>query len=140
MVRIVKVVQNNQERKQLSQSIVLASRKLIEAKEPNELVQDLAAFITLNLKSLYQNVNHSAEAWERRGYWLKADRYRLEWEWVNRMSNAMLEAFLGDDIQSMISVSEEILQKLKNIKLPKRSNADEPWIGARFKIIKKRGT
>lgn len=134
MSRLVKVESGYLERIRLSQAVVIASKELLNQSLQSELTRDLAAFISLTLTSLYESVNRSVNAWEKRGYWLKADRFRLQWEWTDRLSREMMEALKRDDWASMASISAEVLEKLKDIKIPKRGKFGTPWSGARMKV------
>jgi len=66
------------ERTQLTRAVVLALRELMRQTETNRETQDLAAFIVLALENIAATIDSSVEAWEKRGYWLKADRFRMD--------------------------------------------------------------
>lgn len=134
MSRVIKVERNITERKRLEQAIVLASKELLDRDEKDDAMRDLAAFVSYALKTLYANINQSAEAWEKRGYWLKADRFRMEWEWSKHFGDALADALSNDAWELMRSISTQILDKMKDVKLPQRNTLGKPWIGARLKM------
>ncbi len=39
----------------------------------------------LALEEINSNIDKSVEAWEKRGYWVKADKFRLDWEWSGKL-------------------------------------------------------
>ena len=51
--------------------------------------RDLAAFIAISLEKIFETVETSVVAWEKKGYWVKADRFRLEWEWSKNHERAL---------------------------------------------------
>jgi len=44
--------------------------------------RDMAATLVYALRGIEATIEQSTLAWEKRNYYLKADRYRREWEWV----------------------------------------------------------
>jgi hypothetical protein len=51
-------------------------------KEPG--LFELGAALTASLKEIRDSVDRTAEAWEKRDYWLKADAFRRQWSWVEK--------------------------------------------------------
>lgn len=117
-------------RTQLSRSIVLALRELMRQAEPDTNSRDLAAFIIMALNEINQTVETSVAAWEKKGYWLKADRFRLDWEWAGRQSENMRKALLADDWATIAMSAAQVAQKLMNVDVPVRHKLGTPWVGA----------
>ena len=69
------------ERDRLVKSIALALRELSATHEFNQKVKDLTAYIALALMSVSDTTKITVSAWEKRGYWVKADKFHLEWIW-----------------------------------------------------------
>ncbi|UCD98007.1 MAG: hypothetical protein JSV42_13745 [Chloroflexota bacterium] len=130
MSRIIKLEGVGKQRNRMTREVVLAIRELMQQGEVNEKTRDLAAFITLNLEAIYQTIDKTVEAWEKRDYWVKADRFRLEWSWTGQLAEKMREAILAEDWQTVAITSAEAAQKLGNILIPSRHRMGEPWEGA----------
>ena len=81
-------------RNRLTKSIVLAIRKLMQKGQPDRESLDMAAYVVLALEKISESVNSSATAWEKRDYWLKADRFRMDWAWVDTRSSVLRQAIL----------------------------------------------
>lgn len=128
--RIIKLEGVGKQRNRMTREVVLAIRELMQQGEVNEKTRDLAAFITLNLEAIYQTIDKTVEAWEKRDYWVKADRFRLEWSWTGQLAEKMREAILAEDWQTVAITSAEAAQKLGNIQIPSRHRMGEPWEGA----------
>lgn len=60
----------------------------ITAKERNDVI----AFIVLSLKEVEKTLEDTIRPWEKRGYWSKADQFRLEWEWVGKVNDQIIDA------------------------------------------------
>lgn len=122
------------ERNLLVRSVVLALRELMQQTEPNQATMDLAAYIAMALSQIDQTVEVSVSAWEKRGYWLKADRFRLDWAWANRLGETMRAAVLDEDWGAVALTAGQVAQRLKDVAVPKRGGVGTPWIGARKRL------
>jgi hypothetical protein len=133
--RIISTEGGTKERTRLSKAVVKAIRLLAQQQQPNEETRDLAAFIAIALDEMYKTVETSVLAWEKKDYWVKADRFRMEWEWCNRTSTAMNKAVLSEDWGTVAATSGVIAQKLMKIQLAPGARIGTPWVGA-YKQLK----
>ena len=130
MGRVIDPYGVGKRRTQLMRGVVLAIREFTVQNEVNELTRDLAAFIILALQEVSETIDQTVSAWEKRGYWLKADRFRLEWAWAETCSVKMHEALMEEDWLAVASTAADIAQKAHNVKVPKRHRLGTPWVGA----------
>jgi hypothetical protein len=128
--RIINPETAGKERTQLSKAIVLALRELMQQSEPNNTSRDLVAFIALALETIDGTIDSSVGAWEKRGYWVKADQFRMEWAWAGHTGQALRQALLAEDWGAVAQNAVKVAQKFNNIKLPQRNRLGEPWQGA----------
>jgi hypothetical protein len=122
------------QRAQLSKAVVLALRELMRQTEPDAHSRDLAAFIAISLEKIYETVETSVVAWEKKGYWVKADRFRLDWEWSQIMSERLRQAVMADDWATVAVTSAQVAQRLMKVGVPIRHRLGTPWEGAWQKI------
>ena len=118
------------ERTQLTKGIVLAVRELARQTEITDQAKDLAAFIALALKSISDGIDISVAAWEKRGYWVKADRFRMEWLWTGQAADKMKSAILADDWGTIAMLLPKIAQKFSKIMVSENHRLGTPWVGA----------
>ena len=130
MSRVINPEGAGKERTRLVKAIVLAMRELMRQTEPNEHSRDLAAFIALALLEISETVESSVAAWEKKGYWVKADRFRMDWSWSGRLGAQMRQAVLQDDWASVALVAAQVGGKLSGVDVPIRHRLGEPWVGA----------
>jgi hypothetical protein len=135
MSRVFKTESSSTERNRLSKGIVLALRELMQQTEPNNLSFDLVSFISIALDNIYKSIDRSCAAWEKKGYWVKADRFRREWEWSGARSIDLRNALLADDWAKVAVLAAGIGIKFNKIKVSARHRLGTPWIGAN-KLIK----
>jgi len=132
--RIIKSESAGKERTQLTRGVVVALRELMKQKELNQETLDLLAFITLALESISATLDASVEAWEKRGYWLKADRFRRDWAWAGRLSARLRQALAAEDWPTASQVAAELLGQLNHIEVPQNHRLGKPWVGAWEKL------
>jgi hypothetical protein len=135
--RVINPDSAGKERNRMSRGVVLAIRELMKQAQPDAHSRDLAAFIALALIEISKTIDVSVAAWEKRGYWVKADRFRMDWAWAEKYGNAMRQAVLTDDWAAIAATAVQIAQKLGNIKVPVRHRLGEPWQGAREALEKR---
>ena len=127
------------DRTRLSKSIVIALRELMKQSEPNEQTRDLTAFVALALEEISNNIDTSVEAWEKRGYWVKADKFRLDWEWSGKYANNLRNALLKEDWGAVAMTSVQIGQKFNKLTIAEHHRLGTPWVGA-YKLLKTKRT
>jgi hypothetical protein len=135
--RIIKTETVGKQRIQLSKAVFLSVRELAKQADTGPEAHDLAAFISEALRIISEGIDESVSAWEKRGYWVKADRFRMEWSWAGEISKKMKTAVLTNDWTKVAEYSAIIAQKLPKIKISTRHRSGTPWVGA-FELIRTR--
>jgi hypothetical protein len=118
------------DRTRLTKAIVLAIRELAKQQDITEEAKDLAAFISLALKSISEGIDVSVAAWEKRDYWIKADRFRMEWAWTGQYADKIKVAIFTDDWGTIAMAIPQIAQKLNKIVVSENHRLGRPWQGA----------
>jgi len=122
------------DRDQLTKAIVVALNELAKKGALSEERRDLAAFIYLSLQAISETIDPTVEAWEKRGYWVKADRYRMEWSWTGQATQQMKEALFADDWERIAQLTDQIGEKLTRVKVSPHHRLGQPWVGAWEKL------
>lgn len=130
MGRVINPDTAGRERNRLTRAIALAVRELGRQTGPGPEARDLAAFLALGLEAIAATIDASVGAWEKRGYWVKADRFRLDWQWTGQLAAKMQAAVLDEDWGQVIALSAQIAQKLGGVSVPERHRLGRPWQGA----------
>ncbi len=134
MSRVINPDSAGKERTQLSKGIVLAIHELARQTDTGAEARDLAAFIALALVQIEEGIDASVAAWEKRGYWVKADRFRMEWLWTGSSAQKMKAALLADDWGTIAMTMPLIAEKLSKVKVPAGHRLGRPWVGAWKKL------
>jgi hypothetical protein len=128
--RIIRTASASKDRALLEKGIVVAIHELVKQTETDKSTYDLVAYISLSLKAIEETIEESVTAWEKRGYWLKADRYRMEWSWTGKVSGELHQALLREDWGKIAEVIAKVTQKMSKVKVPVKNKIGTPWTGS----------
>jgi len=115
--------------------VVLAIRELIRQTQPDDTTRDLAAFISLALEAIAGTIDSSVTAWEKRGYWVKADRFRMDWAWSSRLAGMMRQAVETEDWLKVAQTTVQVAERLIGIQVSQNHRMGTPWVGAYRKMM-----
>jgi hypothetical protein len=133
--RVINPESAGKDRTRLTKAIVLAIRELAKQQDVTEEARDLAAFISIALKTIYEGIDISVLAWEKRGYWVKADRFRMEWMWTGQYADKIKAAIFTDDWGTIAMTIPQIVQKFSKIEVSEKHRLGKPWVGAYKQLI-----
>jgi len=130
MSRIINTDSTGKQRTQMTKAIALAVRQLSLQTGVTDEARDLAAFIALGLQAISDGIDSSVAAWEKRGYWVKADRFRLEWAWASPLASKMRSALLADNWAEISVLAVDAAQRLGKVRVSEHHRLGKPWRGA----------
>jgi hypothetical protein len=133
--RLINTGSAGKDRLLLEKGITLAIRKLAEQQGLDNTTLDLLAYISLSLLAIGETIEESVAAWEKRGYWIKADRYRMEWTWAGNWGQSMKQAIVNEDWAAVAKITAQVTQKLSTIKVAQRNRLGTPWTGSYRKLV-----
>ena len=130
MSRVINPESAGKDRTRLTKSIVLAVRELAKQKDITDETKDLAAFIALALKTIANGIDVSVAAWEKRDYWVKADRFRMEWMWTGQYADKRKVALFTNDWGTVAMLMPQIAGKFNKVVVSENHRLGKPWVGA----------
>ena len=139
MSRVINPDSAGKERTSITRAVALAVRELAKTDpsanggQLNE-ARDLAAFIALALESVAETIEPSVAAWEKRNYWVKADKFRMEWHWASQLGEEMRAAVLNDDWARVAQIAMQVAMKLQKIKISDKHRMGRTWEGSWGKL------
>ena len=140
MSRVINPDSAGKVRTRMTRAVALAVRELAKTdptKNDGQLneARDLAAFIALALESVAETIEASVIPWEKRNYWVKADKFRMEWAWASQLASQMREAALAEDWEKIAQIAMQVAVKLHKIKISDKHRMGRPWQGSWKKIV-----
>lgn len=130
MSRVINPDSVGKERTRLVKSIVLCIRELAKQANVTSETRDMASFIALALQSISDGVDVSVAAWEKRDYWVKADKFRMEWMWTGQFAEKMKIAVLSDDWATIASIIPQVASRLNKVEVSDNHRLGKPWENA----------
>jgi hypothetical protein len=88
----------------------------------------------LALRTIADGIDESVAAWEKRGYWVKADRFRMEWMWTGQVADKMKVALFTNDWGTIAMLMPQIAMKLGKIQIAENHRLGKPWVGVYKKL------
>ena len=136
MSRVIDPNSAGKQRSQLVRRIALTVRTLLRQPEPNDETRDMAIFIVLSLDAIAETIDPSVAAWEKRDYWVKADRFRMEWTWAKKNADQMREALLVEDWGNVAMSAVQIAQQpqITSVKISPNHRMGIPWKDAWYRF------
>lgn len=136
MSRIIKTESAGKDRTILAKSIVITLRELMSQTDMGDESLDMVAYISLALCDISQTIDDSVQAWEKRGYWVKADRFRMEWNWTGQLGEQMKKAVIAEDWSQIAALCAQIGTRLPKVNVGIKHRLGSPWIGAYEKLTR----
>ncbi len=135
MSRVINPEFAGKDRTRLTKAIVISIRELAKQTDVTDEAKDLAAFIALALKTISEGIDASVAAWEKRDYWVKADKFRMEWMWSGQYADKMKVAIFTGDWGTIAMLMPQIAQKFNKIEVSDNHRLGKPWVGAFKKMM-----
>jgi hypothetical protein len=128
--RIIRVDSPTTQRKRLKRTIAEAIAKLGDLAPRDDDARDLAALVVFALREIESSVEASAEAWEKRNFYVKAERLRVEWRWVPRFADRLGRVVGAGDWSRVAAVCADLAPRVADAGAGRARLTPEMWQGA----------
>jgi hypothetical protein len=127
MSRIINTADPGKQRSQFRRTIAEALRHLMFKRALDDETRDMAAAMVFALRGIAQSVETTAAAWEKRDYFLKADRFRMEWEWVTPAAERLQEIIVHGRWETLPGELAALATHFADIRIAKMTRAPSAW-------------
>jgi hypothetical protein len=135
MSRIINLNNPGKIRSYNERTIAEVLRLLATKSTVDDETKDMTALLVYSLREIYASVEKSVNAWEKRGYWMKADRFLREWEWSNELAINMEDVIRNDAWDLLPQLLGELIPRTANTQVKKMTRSSKSWQGAYHKLI-----
>jgi hypothetical protein len=135
MSRIIATETPGKTRNQLRRTIAEALRHLSQKSRMDEEVKDLSAIIVYCLHGMADTVDQTTEAWEKRDYYMKAERFREQWRWLEPMADQLSAAIYRERWNELPSVLAELMPYFADVKIKRMTRKPTLWRGAYERLM-----
>lgn len=129
MGRVINTNNPGTERNRWRRTVAEALRHLMSKRELDAESKDLAALVVIGLRGIAATIEQTTEAWEKREYYLKADRFRMEWEWAGQAAERMARTIKADRWAELPHQLAALLPHFADIRITRLTRSAETWQG-----------
>ncbi len=109
---------------------LFGSKKTLDAES-----KDMAATLVFSLREIYATVEQTTGAWEKRGYWMKADRFLREWEWSNELALNLEDVIRNEAWDLLPRLLGDLVPHTADIQVKNMTLKPDAWRGAYKRLI-----
>ncbi len=135
MSRVVTADSVGSQRQRLRRTIAEALRRLMAKRELDEEARDLAALIVFSLREIDAGIEQTTSAWEKRDYYLKADRFRQEWLWVVPAADELEKTLRQGAWDRVPAILAGLLSHFSDITVNRMVRTENLWSGCYERLL-----
>ena len=135
MGRLVTTDSTGTQRARLRRTIAEALKRLMAKGELDEEAKDLAALIVFVLREIAAGVEKSAAAWDKRHYYIKADRLRADWDWTDRFADRLANLLVVEDWARVPVALAQLAPRFADVSVVKLTRSSTLWEGAHARLV-----
>ncbi len=116
-------------------SIAEILRHFIQKQAIDDESKDMAATLVYLLREINEGVEKTIQAWEKRDYWMKAERFLREWSWAIEAA-ANIEDVLRHEAWDLLpELLVDLFPRFADIELKKMMRKASLWQGAYQRLM-----
>jgi hypothetical protein len=135
MSRVIHVDSPGKRRNQARRSIAEILRALGRKEQIDEEARDMAAMLVFLLREIKETVDESAGAWEKRGYWMKVERFVRDWEWIPELAANIDDVIRHGAWDLLPELLADLSPHFDDIKIKTMTRSPSDWRGAYRKLM-----
>jgi hypothetical protein len=135
MSRVVTTDGVGTQRQRLRRTIAEALRRLMAKRELDDEARDLAALIVFSLREIDRGIEQTTSAWEKRDYYLKADRFRMEWLWVAPAADELERILRQEAWDRLPAALASLFPHFSDITINRMVRPAELWHGCYQRLL-----
>ncbi len=139
MSRVINTNSPGKVRNQMMRTAAELLRRLSQKTDVDADAKDMAAMLVFCLREIEDGIDASAEAWEKRDYWIKAEQLRQRWAWTRKAAGELEAIVRHDAWEKLPVVMADLLPYFADIKVTKFTRDPSVWHGAFDRLREKLG-
>jgi predicted RNase H-like nuclease (RuvC/YqgF family) len=129
MSRLVNTNTPLKRRNQSMRAIAELLRHLAQKPAVDEQSKDMLAAIVFALREIEKTLDEVTEAWEKRDYWVKAEKFREEWVWSGISLDALTDVLKKEDWARLPTEILRLMPHVASITINKFTHGEDLWQG-----------
>jgi hypothetical protein len=135
MSRVININNPTKIRNQNRRLIAELLRRLSQKPDVDPETKDMAAVMVFSLREIADGVEQSAAAWEKRGYWMKSERFIREWGWTGETAANLEDVIRNEAWDLLPRLLAEMFPRFADVQIKTMTKSPDTWHGAYKKLI-----
>lgn len=135
MSRIIHTENPTTVRNRHRRSIAEILRRLQQKPTMDDEARDMAASLVYLLREIHEGVTQTIKAWEKRDYWMKAERFVREWDWIPETAVNIEDVLRHDALDLLPELLADLLPRFSDIQLKTLTRSADVWHGAYRRLL-----
>lgn len=135
MARVINTNSPGKRRNQLMRTIAEILRRLSQKPDIDDDVKDMVALIVYCLREIDETVEESVQAWEKRGYWKKADDFQNSWWWASMTAKDVEQLIREERWDDLPDMMIKLFPHFSDIEVSKMTRKESLWAGAYRRLM-----
>jgi hypothetical protein len=134
MSRVINVNNPTKIRNQHRRTIAEILRRLSEKPAIDAETKDMAAMLVYLLREISAGIEQTVQAWEKRDYWMKAERFLRDWSWTGEMAANVEDIVRNEAWDLLPRLIGELYPRFADIQIKSMTRPAGTWQGAYQKL------
>ena len=99
--------------------------------------KDLVCFLAVHLRGIGETIEGSAQAWDDRNYWKKAEALRDEWRWAPQAAGEIEALVVAERWAEVVPVLVSLIPKFADVSVTTVTRDADLWVGAHRALVRR---
>ena len=140
MSRVINTDSTGKQRNQIMRTGAEILRRLSQKTAIDSEVKDMLAMLVYCFREIEEGIDQSAQAWEKRDYWVKAEELRQRWSWPGDVADQIQAMIFQEDWNMLPPLMVKLLPRFADIKITKLTRDETLWQGTYERLMKEKPT
>lgn len=131
MARIIRTGKTPaKERKAHMRTCAELLRLLAEKDYFDEEAKDMVALFVFSLRGIYTTIEGSADVWDERNYWKRAEALRNDWRWSIKAADTLETLIRQEEWRKIPDIMIELFPRFQKVNVVTITRDADHWCGA----------
>lgn len=135
MSRVIHVDNPGKRRNAARRSVAEILRYLSRKSAIDDEAKDMSAALVFLLAEIKATVDESAAAWEKRGYWMKVERFVRDFEWIPEAAANLDDVIRHSAWDLLPELLADLSPRFDDIKIKTMTRKPTEWRGTYARLL-----
>ena len=129
MSRVINTDSPTKRRNRSRRTIAELLRRLSMKATIDNDAKDMAATIVYALREIADGIEQTVSAWEKRDYWMKAERFSRDWDWVRETAVNFEDVLRHEAWDLLPELLADLFPRFADIQIKSMTRKPDTWQG-----------